>query len=120
MIKYRTLDDHDFSKDRVLLRLDLNLPTHNGAISDPTRLTKAIPTIARLASQGAKVIIISHFGRPKGINKSKLTGEIVFPKAGTIIFTDVDTHAVIDVCKDYNEPPNGVTYDQPLLGSKEI
>ena len=46
--------------------------------------------------------------------------QIVFPKAGTIIFTDVDTHTVIDVCKDYNEPPNGVTYDQPLLGSKEI
>ena len=56
----------------------------------------------------------------KGINNSKLTGEIIFPKAGTIIFTDVDTHAVISVCKDYNEPPNGVTYDQPLLGSKEI
>ena len=56
----------------------------------------------------------------KGINKSKLTGEIVFPKAGTIIFTDVDTHAVIDVCKDYNEPNNGVSYDQPILGSKEI
>ena len=56
----------------------------------------------------------------KGINKSKLTGEIIFPKEGMIIFTDVDTHAVIDVCKDYNEPTNGVTYDQPLLGSKEI
>ena len=56
----------------------------------------------------------------KGINKSKLTGEIIFPKKGMIIFTDVDTHAVIDVCKDYNEPPNGVTYDQPILGSKEI
>ena len=56
----------------------------------------------------------------KGINKSKLTGEIIFPKAGTIIFTDVDTHAVISVCKDYNEPTNGVTHDQPLLGSKEI
>ena len=56
----------------------------------------------------------------KGINKSKLTGEIIFPEKGTIIFTDVDTHAVISVCKDYNEPPNGVTYDQPLLGSKEI
>ena len=56
----------------------------------------------------------------KGINKSKLTGEIIFPKKGMIIFTDVDTHAVIDVCKDYNEPTNGVTYDQPLLGSKEI
>lgn len=56
----------------------------------------------------------------KCINKSKLTGEIIFPKKGTILFTDVDTHVVIDVCKDYNEPPQGVTYDQPLLGSKEI
>jgi hypothetical protein len=56
----------------------------------------------------------------KGINKSKITGEIVFPKSGSIIFTDVDTHSVIAVCKDYNEPPQGVTNDQPLLGSKEI
>ena len=78
MIKYRTLDDHDFSKDRVLLRLDLNLPTHNGAISDPTRLTKAIPTIARLASQGAKVIIISHFGRPKGKIVREMSMEQIF------------------------------------------
>jgi hypothetical protein len=46
--------------------------------------------------------------------------EEISPQAGTIIFTDVDTHAVIDVCKDYNEPTNGVTNDQPLLGSKEI
>ena len=78
MIKYRTLDDHDFSKDRVLLRLDLNLPTQNGAISDPTRLTKAIPTIARLASQGAKVIIISHFGRPKGKIVREMSMEKIF------------------------------------------
>ena len=78
MIKYRTLDDHDFSKDRVLLRLDLNLPTQNGAISDPTRLTKAIPTIARLASQGAKVIIISHFGRPKGKIVREMSMEQIF------------------------------------------
>lgn len=78
MIKYRTLDDHDFSKDRVLLRLDLNLPTHNAAISDPTRLTKAIPTIARLASQGAKVIIISHFGRPKGKIVREMSMEQIF------------------------------------------
>ena len=56
----------------------------------------------------------------KGINKSKLTGEIIFPKKGMILFTDVDTHTIIDVCKDYNEPQHGVTHDQPLLGSKEI
>jgi len=56
----------------------------------------------------------------KGINKSKLTGEIIFPKRGMIIFTNVDTHAVIDVCKDYNEPYSGVDNDKSILGSKEI
>jgi hypothetical protein len=56
----------------------------------------------------------------KCINKPKLTGEIVFPKDGTILFTDVDTHAVIDVCRDYNELQQGVTHDKPILGSKEI
>ena len=78
MTNYRTLDDHDFSKDRVLLRLDLNLPSQGGIISDPTRLTKAIPTILRLASQGAKVIIISHFGRPKGKIVEEMSMEQIF------------------------------------------
>ena len=78
MTNYRTLDDHDFSDDRVLLRLDLNLPSQGGIISDPTRLTKAIPTILRLASQGAKVIIISHFGRPKGKIVKEMSMEQIF------------------------------------------
>ena len=78
MTNYRTLDDHDFFDDRVLLRLDLNLPSQGGIISDPTRLTKAIPTILRLASQGAKVIIISHFGRPKGKIVKEMSMEQIF------------------------------------------
>ena len=78
MTNYRTLDDHNFSEDRVLLRLDLNLPSQDGIISDPTRLTKAIPTILRLASQGAKVIIISHFGRPKGKIVKEMSMEQIF------------------------------------------
>ena len=78
MTNYRTLDDHNFSEDRVLLRLDLNLPSQGGTISDPTRLTKAIPTILRLASQGAKVIIISHFGRPKGKIVKEMSMEQIF------------------------------------------
>ena len=78
MTNYRTLNDHNFSEDRVLLRLDLNLPSQGGIISDPTRLTKAIPTILRLASQGAKVIIISHFGRPKGKIVKEMSMEQIF------------------------------------------
>ena len=79
MTKYRTLDDHDFSQEKVLLRLDLNLPTHDGIISESTRLTKAVPTIVRLASQGAKVIIISHFGRPNGKIVKEMSMDQIFP-----------------------------------------
>ena len=78
MAQYRTLNDHNFSNNRVLLRLDLNLPIQNGTISDVTRLTKATPTILKLASQGAKVIIISHFGRPKGTIVEGMSMEQLF------------------------------------------
>jgi len=56
----------------------------------------------------------------KGINKSKLTGEIILPQKGSLIFTDIDTHVVIDVWRTYSNTHLGVTHDQPLLGSKEI
>ena len=56
----------------------------------------------------------------KGINKSKLTGEIIFSKKGTMIFTNVDTHVVIAAWEDYAKPDHGVTNDQSILGSKEI
>ena len=56
----------DYQNKRVLLRVDLNVPVVNGEILDDTRITKIIPTIKFLQSQKAKIILISHFGRPKG------------------------------------------------------
>jgi phosphoglycerate kinase len=63
---FRTLDQADVGDKRVLLRLDLNVPTENGRVTDATRLERSAPTVRELAGKGAKVILLSHFGRPKG------------------------------------------------------
>jgi phosphoglycerate kinase len=63
---FRTLDEADLRGKRVLLRVDLNVPMDDGKVSDLTRLERAAPTIAEIADKGGKVILLSHFGRPKG------------------------------------------------------
>jgi phosphoglycerate kinase len=63
---FKTLDDMgDIAGKRVLVREDLNVPMADGAVTDDTRLRAAVSTIAELADRGAKVLILSHFGRPK-------------------------------------------------------
>jgi len=66
MPKFRTLDDIAVRGKRVLLRADLNVPIKNGVVTDTTRIERLAPTIDALLGRGAKVIVISHFGRPKG------------------------------------------------------
>ncbi len=63
---FRTLDDVDVSGKRVLLRVDLNVPTENGRVTDVTRIERVAGTIEEIASKGGKVILLAHFGRPKG------------------------------------------------------
>jgi phosphoglycerate kinase len=63
---FRTLDDVDVKGKRVLLRVDLNVPMDNGKVTDLTRIERVAPTITELAAKGAKVILLAHFGRPKG------------------------------------------------------
>jgi phosphoglycerate kinase len=66
MAEFLTLDDIDPQGKRVLLRADLNLPMKDGKVGDRTRLTRLAPTIRELADRGARVVVLSHFGRPKG------------------------------------------------------
>ena len=66
MSTFRTLDDADVNGKRVLLRVDLNVPMENGKVTDATRIERAAPTINEIADKGGKVILLSHFGRPKG------------------------------------------------------
>lgn len=65
-MSFLTLDDANVTHQNVLLRLDLNLPLSNGVITDSTRIIRSLPTINELLNKQAKIIILSHFGRPKG------------------------------------------------------
>jgi phosphoglycerate kinase len=73
---FRTLDDVDVRGKRVLLRVDLNVPMADGAVSDPTRIERLAPTVAEIAARGGKVILLSHFGRPKQRNARDSLGPI--------------------------------------------
>lgn len=67
MPDFRTLDDlDDIAGKRVLVRVDLNVPVKDGKVSDTTRIERVAPTIKELSGKGAKVILMAHFGRPKG------------------------------------------------------
>jgi len=66
MKQFRTLDDVDVKGKRVLLRVDLNVPMDNGHVTDATRLERVAPTITEISDKGGKVILLAHFGRPKG------------------------------------------------------
>ncbi|HTB44153.1 MAG TPA: phosphoglycerate kinase, partial [Acetobacteraceae bacterium] len=65
-MSFRTLDNLDVAGKRILLRADLNVPVRVGKITDLTRIERLSPTIRELAANGAKVIVCSHFDRPKG------------------------------------------------------
>ena len=66
MPDFRTLDDVDVKGKRVLLRVDLNVPMENGRVTDLTRLERVAPTITEISDKGGKVILLAHFGRPRG------------------------------------------------------
>jgi len=74
---FRTLDQAGLSGKRVLVRVDLNVPMEAGKVSDDTRLRAAAPTIREISEKGGKVILLSHFGRPKGRDEKQSLKQIV-------------------------------------------
>ena len=66
MSNFKTIDSERVQGKRVLVRVDLNVPMKNGKVTDATRIERAAPTLKELADKGAKVIVLSHFGRPDG------------------------------------------------------
>lgn len=75
---FKTLDDMgDIAGKRVLVREDLNVPMADGQVTDDTRLRAAVQTVAELADKGAKVVVLAHFGRPKGQRNPEMSLSLV-------------------------------------------
>jgi phosphoglycerate kinase len=84
-MRFRNLDDADVKGKRVLLRVDLNVPMHDGRVSDSTRIEEIAPTIVTLADRGGKVILLSHFGRPEGAPDPRFSLRAVATEVARIV-----------------------------------
>jgi len=89
MSAFQTLDDFDPAGKRVLLRCDLNVPMSEGKVTDGTRLERLVPTISALTERGARVLIASHFGRPKGQVVGEMSLEPVARELASILNREV-------------------------------
>jgi len=91
---FRTLDNleadlGDLTGKVALVRVDLNLPMHDGEVTDATRIRAAAPTILELAGKGAKVLLLAHFGRPKGDRSSTMSLSMVIGAVEAVISKEV-------------------------------
>ncbi|MEJ8473058.1 phosphoglycerate kinase [Roseibium algae] len=88
---FKTLDDlKDISGKRVLVRVDLNVPMDAGKVTDTTRIVRVLPTITELSEKGAKVILLAHFGRPKGQHVPDMSLEPVAQPLADLLLAPVD------------------------------
>ena len=85
MENFRTLDHVDVKGKRVLVRVDLNVPVENGVVTDATRIERAAHAITEIADAGGKVILLSHFGRPKGKRDPKYSLKVVAAEVSHVI-----------------------------------
>ncbi|KXV32814.1 phosphoglycerate kinase [Gluconobacter thailandicus] len=82
---FRTLDNLEARGKRVLVRADLNVPMHDGVITDATRIERVAPTISELAGKGARVVVLSHFDRPKGKVVPSMSLHPIAEKLGEVL-----------------------------------
>ncbi len=86
MPAFKTLDDlHDIAGKRVLVRVDLNVPVSGGKVTDTTRIERVAPTIKELSDKGAKVILLAHFGRPKGEPVADMSLGLIAPAVEEVL-----------------------------------
>src|SRR5699024_8546017 len=98
----KTLEDVQLEGKKVLWRVDLNVPMQDGEVTDDTRIRAVVPTIQYLVEHGAKVILASHLGRPKGEVVEELRLDPVAKKLGEILHKEVQK-----VDEVYGENVNG-------------
>ena len=89
MTNVKTIDDVDVAGKRVLVRADLNVPLKDGRVADDTRIVETLPTVRKLVESGARVILCSHLGRPKGEVKPELSLKPVADALSDLLGRDV-------------------------------
>ena len=113
MLKIKNLDDlleNNLKGKTVYLRADLNLPTINGKVTDTTRIKSIIPTIRELKKNKCKIVILSHFGRPKGSYNKKMSLKHIIPKVEKVIRSKIyfsKDHSGINFEKLIKKIPDG-------------
>jgi phosphoglycerate kinase len=89
MAAFRTLDELEADGKRVVVRVDFNVPMSDGRVTDATRIERAATTIRELKDKGAKVVLLSHFGRPKGRREPSMSLEPIAPALGEVMGSEV-------------------------------
>ena len=98
---WKTLNDMDVAGKTVLVRVDVNVPMENGVVTDATRIEKIVPTVHDLTAKGAKVVLLAHFGRPKGKVVPEMSLRLILPTleaalGHAVTFLEHPNRAVID------------------------
>ena len=113
MIKIKNLDDlleNNLKGKTVYVRADLNLPTINGKVTDTTRIKSILPTIRELKKNKCKIVILSHFGRPKGSYNKKMSLKHIIPKVEKVTRSKIyfsKDHSGINFEKLIKKVPDG-------------
>ncbi|MGI5949307.1 phosphoglycerate kinase [Peptoniphilus sp.] len=96
----KTIRDYDFNGKTALVRVDFNVPVKDGVVTGDDRIVKALPTINYLLDNGAKVVLMSHLGRPKGKYNKDMSMEVVAKKTSELLGKDVKFIASKEVVDD--------------------
>ncbi len=107
---WKTLDDMDLNKKRVLVRVDINVPMENGEVTDATRIERIVPTVDHIQHAGGTVILMAHYGRPKGKVVPEMSLEHI---AGTV--AEVLGWPVVWANSDYRDAVKELEGDEILL-----
>lgn len=98
---WKTLDDMDVASKTVLVRVDVNVPMEDGVVTDATRIEKIVPTVRDLTAKGATVVLLAHFGRPKGKVVPEMSLRLILPAleaalGHAVTFIERPSRAAID------------------------
>ncbi|MEZ5780032.1 MAG: phosphoglycerate kinase [Paracoccaceae bacterium] len=84
-MSWKTLDDLDFKDKVALVRVDINVPVEAGKVTDATRIERIVPTVKDIQAKGGKVVLMAHFGRPKGEVVPEMSLKVTLPALETAL-----------------------------------